>query len=302
VEQEVARNFTVQASYVGTLGRKGQMNRDENAPIFIPGQSTATNFNTRRPYMPGTFSNIASYMTAANSSYNALQVVANRRFGRGFTVLADYTFAKSLDIISGDNVNAAVSVVDNRNFRLNRGPSDGQPKHIGRVSFLYEIPSVQRWSWFGKQVVSGWQINGIWSAQSGTPFTVTSGQDTNTDGNVNDRADLTGNPVLSSDRSRNDLILKYFDPAAFAVPVLGSPGTAGRNILWGPSSYNTDLSFFKIFRIREKDQLQFRAELFNAFNQVRLGNPTSALNNANVGRILSAGAPRIVQFGLRYAF
>lgn len=252
--------------------------------------------------MAGTFAAVADYMTAANSAYHGLQIVANRRFGHGFTILANYTFAKSLDIVSSDNLNAGVSITDNNNFRLNRGPSDGQPIQIGKVSFLWELPQGKSWSRVGKQILGGWQLNGIWSAQTGLPFSVTSGQDTNTDGNTNDRANLIGAPALSTSRSRNDLIQKYFDTTAFAVPQLGSPGNAGRGILWGPRISNTDLSFFKVFHIREKDELQLRAEFFNAFNQVRLGNPTTAMNNANFGRILSAGAPRLVQFGLHYAF
>ncbi|HWR50253.1 MAG TPA: hypothetical protein VN428_04045 [Bryobacteraceae bacterium] len=302
LEQEVVRKFTLQASYVGTLGRKGQMNRDQNAPVFIPGASSADNYNDRRPYMPGTFAAIADYMTAASSSYNAFQLVSNRRFGHGFSILADYTLAKSLDYVSSDNLNAGVSITDNSNYRLDRGRADRQPQHIGKVSFLWDLPKVQRWNWVGKQILSEWQVNGIWSVQSGTPFSITAGQDTNVDGNTNDRADLTGNPYLDTGRPRNDLIQKYFNTAAFAVPTLGRPGTAGRNIMTGPGSSNMDFSLFKIFRPREKDQLQFRAEFFNILNQVRLGNPTSAMNNANLGRILSAGAARVVQFGLRYAF
>jgi hypothetical protein len=205
-------------------------------------------------------------------------------------------------VVSSDNLNSSVSVTDSNNIRLNRGPSDGQPIQIAKVSFVWQLPQVKGMSWVGKQVLSGWQVNGIWSAQTGLPFSVTSGQDTNTDGNTNDRANLVGAPTLSTSRSRNDLIQQFFNTAAFAVPPLGSPGNSGRNNLWGPGASNTDLSFFKIFHIREKDELQFRGEFFNTFNQVRLGNPTTAMNNANFGRILSAGNPRVVQFGLHYGF
>lgn len=302
VEQEVIRNLTVQASYVGTLGRKGQMNRDQNAPIFIPGASTANNYNDRRPYMPGTFAQIADYMTAASSSYNAMQLVVNRRFARGFSIMADYTYSKSLDYVSSDNLNASVSITDNSNYRLDRGRSDGQPQHIGKVSFLWSLPQMKQGHWLARQVVNGWQVNGIWSIQSGLPFSVTSGQDTNVDGNTNDRADLTGDPSLDTGRSRQNLIQKYFNTVAFAVPSVGRGGTSGRNIMTGPGTSNTDLSFFKVFRPRENHQLQFRGEFFNMFNQVRLGNPTTAMNNSNFGRILSAGPARVVQFGLRYAF
>jgi hypothetical protein len=302
LEHQIDSKLTVQATYVATLGRKQQMNRDQNTPTFIPGASTATNYNSRRPYMPGTFAAIADYLTGGSSSYNGLQLVANRRFSRGFTILANYTFAKSLDIVSSDNLNASVSVTDSNNFRINRGPSDGQPIQIAKASFLWELPRVKTGTWVGRQILSGWQVNGIWSMQTGLPFTVTSGQDTNTDGNTNDRANIIGDPKLDTGRARSDLITKFFNTSAFAVPALGSPGNAARGILFGLPTSNTDLSFFKNFHFREKDELQFRAELFNAFNQVRLGNPTTAMNNANFGRILSAGAPRLVQFGLHYAF
>ena len=302
VEREIFRNLTLQTSFVGAYGRKLEMNRDQNFPIYIPGASNANNYNARRPYLPGTYAQIADYQTTATSSYNALQIVANRRFSHGFSILADYTFAKSLDLVSSDNLNSTVSVTDNRNFGLDWGRADGQPTHIGKISLLWELPRTNRFAWVGKQILSGWQANVIWSAQSGLPFSVTAGQDTNVDGNNNDRGNLIGNPNLASGRSRAQIIQQYFNTAAFAIPAVGSDGTSGRNILTGPGFSNTNLSLFKLFRIRERDELQFRAEFFNAFNQVQLGNPTASLTSANFGQILSAAPARIIQFGLHYAF
>jgi hypothetical protein len=302
LERQIVPDLSLQVSYVGAFGRKLEMNRDQNAPIYIPGASTANNYNSRRPYMPGTFAQIADYETAATSSYNALQIVANRRFRHGFSVLGDYTFAKSLDIVSSDNLNGSVSVTDNSNFNLDRGRADGQPAQIGKISLLWELPGVKRWSWFGKQVLSGWQLNAIFAAQSGLPFSVTSGQDTNVDGNNNDRANLIGNPNLATGRSHQQLISEFFNTSAFAVPAVGSDGTGGRNIMTGPGFSNTNLSAFKLFHLREKDELQFRAEFFNTFNQVQFGNPTTSMSSANFGQILTASPPRLVQFGLHYAF
>jgi hypothetical protein len=302
VERELIKDLSVQAAYVGSFSRKLQLNIDQNAAIFLPGGSTTANTDSRRPYMPGTFSRIARYMTAANGNYNALQLTANRRFRNGFSIMGHYTYSKTIDVVSGDQYNEGVSVVDSRNTALDRGRADGQPQHIAGLSFVWQLPEVKQWSWVGAQVLSGWQLNGIMTATSGSPFSATAGFDTNFDGNGNDRANLVGNPYLSTDRPRQELITQYFNTAAFARPADGTVGNAGRNIMTGPGGSNYDLSVFKNFKVREGHSLQFRSEFFNAFNQVWFGNPTGAINSGNYGKILSARAGRVVQFGLKYGF
>lgn len=302
IEREVVRDLSVQAAYVGSFSRKLQSNRDVNAAVYVPGASTTANTNTRRPYLPGTFARIAQYQTSATGNYNALQLTANRRFRNGFSVMAHYTFSKTLDLISGDQYNEGVSLVDSRNAQLDHARADGQPHHIAGLSFVWQLPEVKQWSWFGSQVLSGWQLNGILTASSGTPFSAAAGFDYNYDGNGNDRANLVGDPVLPTDRPRAQLIAEYFNKAAFARPTDGAVGNSGRNIMTGPGGSNWDLSAFKNFRVREGHNLQFRSEFFNSFNQVWFGNPTGTISSGNYGKILSARSGRVVQFGLKYLF
>ncbi|MBI3693315.1 MAG: hypothetical protein HY238_00535 [Acidobacteria bacterium] len=167
---------------------------------------------------------------------------------------------------------------------------------------MWEIPEIRRWGRIGRHVLSGWQLNGITRFDSGSPFNIVSGRDTNLDGSSNDRPNLTGNPRLSEDRPRDERIAGYFNTAVFVAAPDGFAGNAGRNLLYGPGSMSWTVSFFKTLRLRERRRLQFRSEFFNFFNQVNLNNPNSTLNSANFGRILSAGQARVIQFGLKYGF
>src|SRR5262249_22100860 len=161
-------NLSLQAAYVGSASRKLYMQRDANAPLYIPGGSTAANVNARRPYLPGTFGEIALTETASNAHYDSLQVTLNRRFSHGFSVLADYVWSKAIDEISDDKFNPqVVALVDSNNRRLDRAVSDIDTRHILRVSYVWELPKMERWGLLGRQILSGWQWNGIVSVRSG---------------------------------------------------------------------------------------------------------------------------------------
>jgi hypothetical protein len=110
-----------------------------------------------------------------------------------------------------------------------------------------------------------------------------------------------GDPNLGGGRSRAQKIADYFNSVAFAVPAAGTPyGNSPRNPLIGPGYVNTDISAFKRFVIYEKSDLLFRAEVFNAFNNVNLGTPNATLGSTQYGKIASANTPRIMQFALKY--
>ncbi|MDQ2946173.1 MAG: carboxypeptidase-like regulatory domain-containing protein [Acidobacteriota bacterium] len=302
VQQQIGAQMNIQVAYVGNTSRKLYLQRDANTPTYIPGGSTAANVNARRPYLPGKFSAIYETEAAANASYNSLQATFTRRFARGFSVLANYTFSKSIDILSDDPTGpASVSFTNSNNFATDRAVSNFSTPHVLAVSWIWQAPSFQHWGWVGKQVIGGWQLNGITTAHSGQPINVTSGSDNNLDGNTNDRPDLVGPIPLSGDRSRAATISQFFNTAAFAAPA-GLYGTAGRNIVYGPHAVNWNLSAFKQFQIHENHRLQFRGDFFNVFNEVNLGNPNGTLSSPNFGKITSAGAPRILQFGVKYLF
>jgi hypothetical protein len=150
--------------------------------------------------------------------------------------------------------------------------------------------------------LGGWQFNGIFAVSAGRPFNVVSGTDRALTGAGTQRPNLTGNPVLDTGRSKNELINQYFNPAAYALPATGTFGNSGRNTMVGPGSYNLDSSVVRMFPIRESIKLQFRAEFFNTTNHANLGNPVANISANNVGRIQGASAPRILQFGLRLVY
>jgi len=252
--------------------------------------------------MPGIFAQISHAETASNAHYDSLQTTLNKRFSHGFTVLANYTLSKNIDEISEDKLNTAITMVDSHNRRLEHGPSSLDVRHVFNASYVWDLPSVRAFGWAGRQILSGWQLNGLLRLQSGTPFDVQAGSDVNLDGNANDRPNLVGNPYLDTSRPRSELIAQYFNPKAFQTPLAGSVGTAGRNLIYGPGYFNWDASFFKNFPVTERHRFQLRGEIFNFTNRVNLGQPNATISSPNAGRILSAGSARIVQFGAKYIF
>ena len=302
IQQQLGSVMNVQAAYVGNTSRKLYLQRDANTPIYIPGRSTTGNVNSRRPYLPGTFGPIYETETAANANYNSLQVTFTRRFARNFSLLANYTYSKSIDTLSDDPTSPNnVGFVNSNNVALDRAVSSFNTPHVFSLSWVYRLPDLKWGGWVGRQLIGGWQLNAILTAQSGQPVNITSGSDTNFDGNTNDRPDLVGVPAVSQNRSRAQSIGEFFNTEAFA-PATGLYGSTGRNILYGPNTVNWDAAAFKEFRIHESHRIQLRGEFFNIFNQVNFGNPNGTLSSPNFGRITSAAAPRIVQFSAKYLF
>ncbi|HWR16890.1 MAG TPA: carboxypeptidase regulatory-like domain-containing protein [Terriglobales bacterium] len=299
LQQQLAADWAAEVSYVGSVARHFPINIDGNSPIYAPGGLTTTaGLNARRPYQPTpttyTFGVITQTLLNSNFSYNSLQAKLTHRFTRNFSVHGSYVWSKSIGL------NA---VVDSYDIQSSRGLSDTDIRHSLVVSYMYSLPRVNSLGAFGRQVLSGWQLNGITAIRSGTPFNVTSGKDTNLDGVNNDRPDTVAPPSINNG-SRQERIAQYFNPAAFAQLPANTPyGNTGYNSMIGPGYVNTDLSIFKNFTLPFRESsVQFRAEAFNLFNNVNLSNPNGVMTNAQFGKITSAGSPRIVQFALRFSF
>jgi hypothetical protein len=153
-----------------------------------------------------------------------------------------------------------------------------------------------------RNVIGGWEINGILNLQSGMPFSVTSGVD-NSQSAVNaDRADLIGNPQISGDRSKAAIIQQYFNKSAFKVNAVGTFGNAGRNIMIGPGLENIDFGAIKTFAIRDRYKVQLRAEAFNLFNHANFNNPNANVSAGTFATITGAGAPRVLQVAMKAMF
>jgi hypothetical protein len=164
-----------------------------------------------------------------------------------------------------------------------------------------------------EQIVGGWQINTITSFQSGVNRNVTS-PNTSTVARITQRADATGVDTGSDFTKNGQTIhpgqdfgstnrsLYWFNPTAFASPAPLTFGTSGRDVIAAPGFWNWDVSLFKNFRFTERRVLQFRAEFFDALNQVRFDPPQMDTGSAFFGQIQSAESPRILQIGLRFQF
>lgn len=295
VQQEVARDFIVTAAYVGSKATHLPLRRQINPAIYGEG-ATLRNINQRRIYGP-TFQGITSYEATAYSTYHAGQFTVNKRFSRGYTVLAHYTVGKAIDLSATETSPPQNPL----NLQLDKALADFDVRQRFVASFLWDLPTPFG-SGLGRHVLGGWQTNGIFVIQSGRAFNVTTGRDIALAGYGRQRPHLVGNPFLDTGRSRGELIQQYFDPSAFANPATGTFGNAGRNIIIGPGNWNLDFALFKKFAVTESTEVQFRWELFNAFNHANLGNPRSNINARNPGRITGTSAPRIMQFGLRLEF
>jgi hypothetical protein len=291
----------LRVTYQGSKGTRLPLPVEVDPARYIAGQSTTANTNSRRPFAPA-FNSILVVYPDANSTYHGLVASFERRFSRSWSMLASYTWSKSID--DTENVTSAntSSMPNPYDYSLNRGPASADRTHAAVVSYLWDLPKLSKSPAIIKYVIGGWQNNGIFSRYSGLPFSVLSGVDNSFSGIGQDHADQIGDPSISGDRSTAATLAQYFNTQAFARNAVGTFGNTARDILRGPGTVNFDFSLFKNIPIVEDHQLQFRAECFNLFNHANFGQPVNSFTNPNFGKILSAGSPRIIQLALKYVF
>jgi hypothetical protein len=301
IQREFSHGWTTSVGYVGSLGHRLPFAIDLNYPYY---HSTATtgNVNNRGPIQPGVLSNIYSVESVMNTSYNSMQVTVDKRLARHVQLKAFYVFSKALEDVQLDNNTVNGGAEDYRNLALDRGRSDNDRRHVAVGSLIWNIDYFGSRRRLLRNVLNRWQLSAIVTLQSGLPFGITSGTDTNLDGTNNDRPTLVGNPYLDPNRSRDQTTAVWFNTAAFAKPANGVDGNVARNLMDRPGSKNVDAGLFRNFKLMEQMTLQIRAEFTNAFNLVNLGAPTATLSSAQFGQIRSAGSMRQMQLGLRLTF
>jgi hypothetical protein len=300
VEQQFAGDWLVRAAYVGNKGTHLQTFRERNAAVYRAG-ATVGNTNARRPLAPY-YASMRELIDAGNSVYHSMQVTVEKRLSRGFSILSFYTFSKSIDDES-QNAQFTFSNPHPTDQRFNRGLSDFDVRHNFRTSLVYELPWFSSRNFLLRTVAGGWTISSILDWRSGFPFGLTSGRDNSFSGMNLDRADITGNPALPGNRSKDELIARYFDISRVTFNAVGTFGNSPRNFLTAPGSFNIDSSLMKDFNLREHLRLQLRGEFFNLLNNVNLNQPGSNVSAPNnFGIITGAGSPRILQVGARLSF
>jgi hypothetical protein len=324
VQRSLFDKYLVEVRYVGAAATHLPRNVEANPAVFGPG-ATAQNADRRRVYAncpadgvsPCDFSTIAMLKSVARSRYDAGQFSVSRRFGNAVGFNVSYWLSKSMDHLSAMNLSgAAAKPLAGENdlaqnpFDLEAewGPSlfDARHRLVASASWLprisADLPAAVQ------TVFGGWQVNGIASYNSGTPFTVSDSANVALQANSPpisgfpaSRPNLSGDPNAGPHTVDEWLSRSSFERLNLATQA-GQFGNAGRNIARGPSFANVDVSLVRDFQVSSATRLQVRAEVFNVLNHVNLWLPVGDLNSPSFGKILSAGAPRLMQFGVKWIF
>jgi hypothetical protein len=314
LERGLGRSLLARAAYMGSTGTHLNGTGDQeagllamNAAIYIPGQSTEANTQQRRPYT--SFGPLYELDSEIQSKYNALQLTLEKRLANGITFLSNFTWAKSMDDFGpggpGGQQNPTGSNTCTCGRRFDYGPSTGDISKTFKLSGSYQLPNLHLNGTAGK-LANGWELSGIVTEMTGFPYTIYAQDDNALSGIGNDRADLTVSSIkqatLSSGRSHQQLVQQWFKPTAFIANAIGTFGNSGKNTLRGPRYFDADLALLKTTPIADSVSLQFRAEAFNALNNVNFGMPDSGLTDSGFGQLTYAKSPRILQFSLKAIF
>ena len=307
--QHMLRDYLFSVAYVGRADARLYTVEELNPTIF---NATAyAGGTTTFPNQYPNFSTVDGYVSQGHASYNALEISVNKRFSHGLQFNSNFTWSKNIDDFSG-NTGLDATVGDPFDLRWNRGISDLNLPRIWNNTLVYQTPNLSGVGKVGNSFLGNWEISGIWTLHSGMPFSIAGGVNGSNNsyaGLGQDRADIV--PGVSLDQhqgSKSQWLNQYFNTAAFTANAVGTFGDSGRNILTGPGYNNVDVSFSKNFPFRERYRLQFRWDIFNAFNRTWFSLPDTTFNDPNFGRILSDETnnqtigPRIMQAALKFYF
>ncbi|MDP2996727.1 MAG: hypothetical protein Q8N47_04510, partial [Bryobacterales bacterium] len=321
VQRGIGYGTVLDVAYVGALGRHLYWTRMLN-PVpfkanFNPANADPTLVN--RPLPPAFLRPTVGYNdinyseNGASSNYHSLQVSANRRFTKGVQFGLSWTWSKAMDVAEEDRPNAAGSTISPFvPVRIwNYGLASWDRTHVVKVNFLYEAPRV-RWNHpVARYALNGWQVSGITTFQTGAPggvgFSTTTAMDITGTSSQGARIVVMDNPIVpKSERTFSH----YFRTEVFRLPAVGTFGNAAKTLIRGPGINNWDVAIFKNFPVREPMRVQFRCEMYNAFNHTQFDgldtgarfDPSGNQVNARFGELTSARSPRRIQMGLRFVF
>jgi hypothetical protein len=329
IQHEFSQNWMAQIGYVGT--RAYRLWNHEASDLNQPFQPLDSNFsdatgNFGRPYfnvLPDLSNVLPLDFPQLQMLYNAFEASVNRRFSRGFNLLAAYTLAHNLGNADG---NVAAAIQDAHHPEKEFGPVLPDLRHRFVVSYIYELPIGQGRHFLGhlggaaEGIIGGWQIGGITTVQSGEAFTAGMSGDLSNTGSGSYRPDQIGDPYnfsIGPDVQANlgctpghQTLQCWYNQAAFVAPpvALGQQvahvfGNSRIGNLRGPDLFNMDLVLQKSFKIHESQQLEFRAEFFNMLNRPNFGLPTSTVDEAGGASITSTATDnRQIEFALKFTF
>jgi outer membrane receptor protein involved in Fe transport len=306
VERQVTSDIVARIAYVGSHSSHLMIPLELNPAVYIPGSSLGT--DARRVFK--NYQYITEADQSGNANYNSLQLSMEKRFARNFSFSLSYTWSKSLDNVAynynatgpSDGGSYALPWYFPNSNMLDRGPSDFDHTHRFVASWVWQSPALTQMNAALRTIAGGWQLSGVFQAQSGGPLTVLAGQDRSRTDLGRDRANIDGDPRGPGACKNAAPCVDYLNPSSFSLPAIGTFGTLGKGVFRGPGLANVDMGFFKNFPIRERFRFQFRAEFFNLFNRVNLNDPTNSVAAGGFGSIRGSRDPRIGQLALKLYF
>jgi hypothetical protein len=324
-------NDLIDVTYLGNRGVKlpfGSVQKDQlppqdlalgnalTAPVTNPfyGSITSSGCGLNNPTVPAfqlmlpypEYCSVSdSQPPAAFSNYNAAEITFRHRLTQGLQLGVSYTISKFIDNDAGEGSWAnAGSSVDRNAYDLSAEKSldgDDIPQSLV-VNYLYQLP-VGRGKRFGSNlnrvgnaVLGGWQLSGITTAKSGFPLSITTSDNTIGQFNAGQRPNLIGDPHVS-----NPTISEWFNVTAFAQAAPFTFGDVPRYMpnLRAPHLRNWDLGIEKWWQPFEQMRIQFRAEMYNALNNVNFFAPNQTFGSPGFGTVTAAERARDIQFALK---
>jgi hypothetical protein len=296
LQKQLGGNTSIEIGYVGSRTVHADSSTALNVPSVLGG--------------PRPVPQLAAFSTIrwdGWATFHGLTVRAARRYSHGLSFDSSYTWSKSMDDASDAGAtNAEYNLPENpAAMNLEKAVSSFDHRQRLTADAVYELPFARGGHAGVRGWLGGWRLAGIFTAQSGAPFTVNlssaAGQNVSPIGLVNgnnlDRPNLIGNPNAGPQTQA-----EWFNTAAFALPALNTFGTAGRNVVTGPGLTALDLSLQKEMALPERLKLQLRLDAYNSLNHASFNLPGRIFGASNFGVITSAGDPRELQWALKLLF
>jgi hypothetical protein len=320
IERQIRPDLAVEVSYAAKYAQKLEGHRMWNAAVFKPDPLTGAAASAQNAYDRVLWTPTIGLFTAQcrllgndyRSGYNSAQFAVTKRFSHGFSFNGSYVFAKDLDDLVTSNPGNTPGSGSPFNLRYDKGRGNYDRTHVVNMSWLWTQSHK-----FGHPVVNyllrDWSIGAFHTIQSGGPLNIIMGTDVALDGTGQGASlqhaqlapGMTYADIAIDHPNRNAFINQFFNTAAF-VPVakvpLGTLGNMGRNVINGPAPITTNFTLMKDLMIREPLRAQLRGEFFNAFNRVNFSGPSTSVVSTSFGRILSAGAGRVIQVAVKFTW
>ena len=298
-QRALTSTLALESAFVGTRGVKFLMTRTYNPVNRLTGIRPNPELGGQALYNDN----------SQQSSYYSWQTSLRKQVSHNLSFNLNYTYGKGMSNFGGDisrsfNGDASDNIQDFFNTRIEHGPSAGDITHLFVANWVYFVPTLQRFagSSIGRQVFGGWEVSGIFRANTGEPIQITQSSQipSSRPDLVNLGAAINGTCCAQS--------LQYLNPAAFALVPVSSAGATirrgniGNNALRGPSYSAIDISLAKNFRLRERVNFEIRSDFLNALNQTNFTSVVTEITRSNFGQVTNTTGARAIQIQGRLHF